>query len=658
MDSTLVVNILRALLRWWWLIILSVALSVGVAYLLRTEQVDLYQSSASIIVGRDPNNPVQDHVATEVLDGYVVLMRRSNILQPVIDELNLGITVSQLLERMQIQPDTLTSLINVTVIDTDPDRAAKIANRIAEEMIFQTSDRQSQLGSTFVNEQIESTQQQILELQREYSALIDEAANLTSAFELQQNIDQRESIDLTVQQLRVYLINLVENAPRSDLALFESAVPDHFPIASNSYMDLVFAGGGGGVLAIAMIVLFTFFDDRILWDDKMRDSILGQKILGPLAVIPKNKLPLYVNTMSDAIETEALRQVRAKIILGAGGNFPQVLTVLSYDSGDGKTLTSSNLAMETANAGLRTLVIDGDMRRGDLHEIFHMPNIFGLSDILAGTEPVSNLVWGSLIDGGYNNLTVMPYGRATNDPAALVASRRFSEMIDLLRPEFDAIIIDAAPTIAGSDSVFMGENSDGVVIVVNTRRTRLPSLQRTIDSLEEGRDIRILGVIFNRVRIQITARYYNYYYRQTPGLKPSRVMDEMNNPRTGIAVLWANIILDKSSGERLFSIPAAAARLGVRKSTVQDWITQGHLQTERRGFRRWVRKSRLDGMLDETLSRANATATTPAQAGVEEDEALRETENVNGGATVADAISRREAILGYASQPDSSNSEA
>jgi tyrosine-protein kinase Etk/Wzc len=186
--------------------------------------------------------------------------------------------------------------------------------------------------------------------------------------------------------------------------------------------------------------------------------------------------------MPDAIETEALRQARAKIILGAGGEFPHVLTVLSYDSGDGKTLTSSNLAMETANAGMRTLVIDGDMRRGDLHEIFRMPNVFGLSDILASKEPVPNLVWGALIDSGYNNLTVLTYGRATNDPAALLASRRFSELLDLLRPEFEAIIIDAAPTIAASDATFMGENSDGVVIVVNTRRTRLSALRQGVSA--------------------------------------------------------------------------------------------------------------------------------------------------------------------------------
>jgi excisionase family DNA binding protein len=206
----------------------------------------------------------------------------------------------------------------------------------------------------------------------------------------------------------------------------------------------------------------------------------------------------------------------------------------------------------------------------------------------------------------------------------------------------------------------MGENSDGVVIVVNTRRTRLSALQHSIDSLQEGRNVRILGVIFNRVRIQITTRYYNYYYRQSPGLKPGRVMSEMENPRTGISVLWANIIQDKRSGERMFSITAAASRLGVRKATVQSWISQGHLQAERRGLRRWVRKGALDMMLEETLARASSSSskTTTGQNLVPEEEPVREVENVNGGSTLGDAISRRDAILGFASQPDSSDTDA
>ena len=334
MDSTLIINMLRALLRWWWLIILSVALSVGVAYLLRAKQVNIYRSTASIIVGNDPNAPTATTTASDVMDGYALLAVRNNVLQPVINELQLGISVTELQQRIDTNVDILTSLLTIGVTDTDPERAARIANSIAEQLLEQTSDRATSLSLEFVTQQIKETQDQIVALQKQYSDLVDQAQTLNSAFDLQNNLDQRDAIDKTIQQLRTYLLGLVQFAPQTNLQLFESAVPDYFPIATNSYLDLIIAGAGGGVLAVLMIVLFTFFDDRIQWDEHVGETILGMKILGPLGIIPNNKLPLYVNTMPESIETEALRQVRAKIVLAAGGRFPGILTVLSYDSGE------------------------------------------------------------------------------------------------------------------------------------------------------------------------------------------------------------------------------------------------------------------------------------------------------------------------------------
>ncbi len=655
MDSTLITNMLRALLRWWWLIILSVALSVGVAYLLRAKQVNLYAASASIIVGNDPNAPTANATDSQVMDGYALLAVRNNILQPVIDDLQLGVSVGELQQMIDVQADVMTSLVTIHVTDTDPERAARIANSIAEQLIFQTSDRATSLSIDFVTQQIKETQSQIVDLQRQYSDLVDEAETLEFAFDLQKNLDQRDAIDATIQQLRTYLLGLVEFAPQSDLQIFESAVPDYFPIASNSYIDLIFAGAGGGLLAVAMVVLFTFFDDRIQWDEHLHDTILGLKVLGPLGIIPNSKLPLYVNSMPESIETEALRQVRAKIVLAAGGRFPGILTVLSYDSGDGKTVMSSNLAMDLANAGIKTLVIDGDMRRGDMHEIFRMPNIYGLSDILASSDPVAGLLNDAVLDSGYENLAMLPFGRATDDPASLLSGKRFEELTSLLRREFDAVIIDGAPTIAGLDSIFLAEHSDGVVIVVNARQTRQSGLQRSIDGLREGQDVQILGVVFNRVRLQVTTRYSNYYYRQTPGLKPSRFGREMQNPRTGLRSLFANVIRDSHSDERLFSIPASAVRLGVRKRTVRNWIGSGYLVTERHYLRRWVRASTLDKMLEETMGHRTAASNAAA---IKEDEPVVEVASVNGANHLSDALRRRDAILGYASQPDSPESKS
>lgn len=94
-------------------------------------------------------------------------------------------------------------------------------------------------------------------------------------------------------------------------------------------------------------------------------------------MIPRNKLPLYVHSMPGSIEAEVLRQLRAKLVLATDGAQPKVVTVTSYDSGDGKSVTSANLALATANSGLRTLLIDGDIRKGNLQQILWLTECHG-----------------------------------------------------------------------------------------------------------------------------------------------------------------------------------------------------------------------------------------------------------------------------------------
>jgi capsular exopolysaccharide synthesis family protein len=355
--------------------------------------------------------------------------------------------------------------------------------------------------------------------------------------------------------------------------------------------------------------------------------------------------------MPQSVETEALRQLRAKIALLSGGNFPRVITVVSYDSGEGKTLTSANLALESANSGLRTLVIDGDMRRGDLHEIFQLPNINGLGDVLQSNKPLGDLLPYVLLDSGYENLTIMPCGRSESDPAALLGRSRFNDLVDLLATRYDSVIIDSAPTIGGPDSAFLGGASDGMIIVVNARRTRLSSLKRSIEELRAGSNVNLIGVVFNRVRLQITSKYNNNYYRQTPALPAEKLNKEMARSGTGLFALRRHIITDRA-GERLYSTTACATRMGVRRRTVRSWIASGYLKSERRYFRRWIRESAITAILEQRVS-----AVPPAP--VSQNGVATTTESVNGTHNQVPEKLReqREAILDFLSQPPRTDPE-
>jgi polysaccharide biosynthesis transport protein len=651
-NAPALTTMLRALLRWWWLIVLSVSIGVGVGYILRTGQADLFYSQATVVIGQQSNSPIPVGTERRIMDGYIVFVRRDSLLQPVIDDLGLNISTQQFGQIMSLETNPSASLLGIGIVDTDPERAAVIANRIVDELIRQTTDRATLLDLEFVNNQIADIQRQITNLQVEYDALVNEAAGLTSAFAINANLEQRQQIETTISGLRTLLLDLVNNAPRSDIQIFERAKPNYFPVASNSILDLIIAGGAGGALSILTILLFTFFDDRLQWDEGRQEVVAGLNILGPLGIIPQNKTPLYVDTMPQSVEAEALRQLRAKLALANGGQQPQVVTIMSYDSGEGKTLTSANLALETARSGLRTLVIDGDMRRGDLHELFHLPNVFGLSDILNSNEDIQALLSQAVVDSGYENLAILTSGRAPADPATLLSRPRLAELVNILTRHYDALVIDAAPTIGGPDAIFLGEVSSGVAIIVNARRTRLASLKRAVEELTSGRRVRIYGVIFNRVRLQVTTKYNStYYYRQTGSLTAEKLNREMAKPGSGLFALRRHIIIDRN-GERLFSIDACAARMGVKRRVVRSWISSGYLPAERRLLRRWIRESAINRMLEQRV------VTVPPEPQFTPEPVNPSGNSVNGSHEIPSHLrEQREAILGYAQRPNPDDTE-
>ncbi len=673
MDMSVVSTILRALLKWWWLIVISIALGVGVGYFLRREQPDIYLAKATTLVGQDPRaaaaagTSFSNQSNSTLLEAYSIFARRASALNPVIEDLNLGTTAEELAERISLSGNPNAALLEISVSDTDPERAAQIANRVAQELVNQSRSNNSSQNQDFVKGQLADLETQISQLQDRLDQLTQEGAAYTSAFDINRNRQEREAIQDTIAELRsdYAALNASVGNIQGVVQLFEPAAPNYLPVATTSLLGLVFAGVGGGVLATLTIVLITFFDDRLQWEESDQETIQGVKILGPLGIIPRHNLPLYIETMPTSIEMQAMRQVRDKIAL-ASDPPPRVLTFLSYDSGDGKTITSSNMALTFAKAGLRTIVIDLDMRRGDLHEVFRFPNVYGVSDLVAAKEPLEDILQEAILDSGYENLAIMTSGRSNTDPAALLSRARFPHLIFLLKKQFDMIVMDSAPTIAGSDAIFLSEVSDGVVVVVSARRTTMTGLKRTLSSLREAQDVNILGVVFNRVRLQITSKYSNTYYQQMPGMEASKLSQEILNPSKGFN-LRAGVIQNRE-GERLYSIAACAARLGVKPKTVNQWCSTGYLKSQRRPFRRWIKESDIDDLLKRlpregavmkpTLVQESDAMPMPVPAPMPASQPSSTTGVTKELNRIPDQLrEQREALLDFVKKPSQSESE-
>jgi capsular exopolysaccharide synthesis family protein len=598
--------LLKLFLKWWWFIAAAVALGTGAGYLIRSHQPNIYFAKASVLFGGDFASTSASSASYQTLQDirdkmqvYSGLVRRPQILNPVIQKLNLNLNVDQLNQRMSIDRPENLPLLEITVSDNNAVTASSIANAIAQEIIAQSPTEKQSTEVEFKRGQLRDLAAQISAQQDAYNKTVAEGKNLTSSFEIAQNLDQQNKTLANIRDLQKLYADMSAGlaAPSNLLTLFEVASPETAIVVSSSAASIPLSGAAGFVLSVLTIFLMWFFDDRLQWQEGV-EEMMGVRVLGPLGKIPRNKLPLYVETMPEAIESEVLRQLRAKLVLAAGGEPARVLTVTSYDSGDGKTITASNLGLASAQAGLRTLLVDGDIRKGNLHEIFNLPNVLGFSDVLASREDLVSMLSRALVESGYENLTILTAGRATADPAALLSSPRLAECLNVLRGQFDAVILDSVPTIGGPDSAFVAEASNGVLIVVHGQRTTHKGLRRTLQMLEQGKSVRILGMVFNRIPLQVTSTYNQPYYRRNLSITPEQLNRELlkSGKRSGLR-FKRNVIIDKT-GDRWYSLPAAAIQLGLTEKSLQGWLKQGNLKAKRRGLRRWVSEAEIQRLLD------------------------------------------------------------
>jgi capsular exopolysaccharide synthesis family protein len=637
-------------MRWWWLVAICVALGGGLGYFVRSQQPDLWFAKSSVLFDQNiisGRGEIQERAAIlGVIQTYAGLARTSQMLLPVIRDLNLNISVDALNGVFAVNPAANLPLLEITVANTNREIAANIANRIAQEIVTVSGAIEQNDLIEFQRAQLRDLSTQIETLQNQINDLNAQAASLQDAFSIQRNLQQRTDATAALREIQQLYADMSASMldDRSLLTIYERASVETAWVVTGSAMSIVLSGIAGLILSVGTIVLIGYFDDRLQWNENIQ-TVHGLKVLGPLGQIPRNKLPLYTVTMADSPEAEVLRQVRAKLVLASGGISPKVVTVTSYDSGDGKTTTSANLAMTSAQSGLRTLLIDGDTRKGNAHEIFKLPNIMGLSDILASRNSLSDLLSQALLETGHENLTLLPCGRSTADPASLLSGPRFEQLVGILQDRFDVVVMDSVPTIGGPDSAFMAEASDGVVIVVHAQRTTNRALNRTIQTLQQGRQVNIYGVVFNRIPLQVTSTYHQPYYRRNLAISPERLERELQNStrRRLLPALNSKVIRDRS-GDALYSFPAAAVQLGISTTQLKEWIKNGTLSPERRGLRMWIHQKEMERMINHLprLALQSQTDSLPQP---------ESTDNTNGrrSASLPDRLrDQRDAILGYA----------
>jgi capsular exopolysaccharide synthesis family protein len=282
---------------------------------------------------------------------------------------------------------------------------------------------------------------------------------------------------------------------------------------------LILSGAGAGLgLAIALIFLLHRLDDRVENPEEI-EAKLEEPILGQLPEVDKRHNTegylLLTRMKPHTMFAEALRGVRSALLLGPDGASKRLLAVTSAVPGDGKTTFTTNFAATLAAAGNRTLLVDADLRRGNIHNYFEQPLEGGLTEVLEGRMKVDDAIHETQVA----NLWLMRAGERPSNPSELLLGARTKELIGELRGRFDYVVFDCPPLTAIDDTFSIAAYLDGLLFVVRAGRTSIRFARLAINTIRQ-RGAPLVGLVVNGVPIDNPYYYYTTYYYASYYHKP------------------------------------------------------------------------------------------------------------------------------------------
>ena len=345
--------------------------------------------------------------------------------------------------------------------------------------------------------------------------LLAEFRRLQSGLDRNKNLHERlldriQSIDVNLN-LEQETVTILENASNAYM------VPRQ--IAKNTML-----GGLAGLAAgVGLLFLIGALDNRVVSAED-----LSQRFAPPvLGIIPREKKAangkIEILKLKDPrhLFAEAYRTLRSSLLfMERGKPQPRIFVVTSAVPSEGKTTVAANLAVALAFANARTLLVDADLRRGNLHKTFETDNSKGLSELLQSDLSVDDFIHKT----GVDCLDFIPCGKFPDRPGELLLSKRVDDILSVLRERYDFVIFDSAPILAADDTTSFAAKADAVLFTVFSGLTQVRQVKATIERLEM-RGATLKGFVLNAVDIKGSDYYYyrKYYSYYAPEKSNSEV---------------------------------------------------------------------------------------------------------------------------------------
>lgn len=509
-----------------WIIIQAVVIVTLTALAVSFLQPRSYEGSAQVLISEKGSSaaifgdllPSLSAQPERAMQTQVQLMQIRPIAEATIKKLDLQMTPEALLERVTVAAVGQTNLVKITATDADAEKAALIANTVADEYV--TSARAAQRASLSeaadeVQKRLDQAKTDILDLGRRISST-GKTDQLTA--ELQIATGTYTTLAEKLEQLRIN--QKLETGPGR---VVSTAVPEAEAVSPKPLRNAVLGFAVGLVFGLGMAFLYEYLDNTIKSTEEA-EQILGAPVLGtvPADVFESGqKRRLAIVESPGSLTAEAYRVLRNSLDFINFQHDMHSILVTSAAPGEGKSTVAANLAAALAQAGKKVVLVSVDFRRPTTEQFFNVNNMIGLSDVLIGTHSLK----AALQRPGDEQLLVMTAGKMPPNPSELLGSSKMHEVMKSLEEWGDWVIIDTPPLLAVADAAAVARWSDGVLMVTQAGTSTREAGKKAVELLNQV-GAKITGVIVWGLEESksgssgygyASGYYYASYYTQTPG---------------------------------------------------------------------------------------------------------------------------------------------
>lgn len=445
-------EIYRILLRGWLVLLVALVVPVALAFGLSSAATPIYTSTASSFVSLSFASNTAGLAQGSLyiqnqLNSFTQLVKTPVVLDPVIDELHLDTTAAALAGTVSATIPGDSAIMQVRASNPDPQLAADIANA--------------------VNEQVAEVAQAFMPLTEEGS----------------------QSLTITTVQ---------------------EATPASVPSSPKTGRNVLLAAFTGLILGVGLVLLRNFLDTRVKTTEEVVELVKAPLLaeIPTNAALSKGKSVLKGGVGDPTLEQYHRLQTNLRFV--ALDRHPLVLSVSSAIAGEGKTTVVSNLALSFARSGVRTLVIDADLRRQRMSSLFGMDQAVGLTTVLTGQVSFRDAL--QVVRTAGVPLHVMAAGEIPPNPVEMLGSQPMRHLIDAIKDDYDVIIVDTPALLPVVDGVIVAQWATGALLVARADHVNRKDLESAASSLRQA-GAEVLGVVINGVQ---TSRSYHYYSNKKP----------------------------------------------------------------------------------------------------------------------------------------------